>query len=201
MRSTDKLLAKLVTVILTGVALTACGSSGENALPKISIDGTRAHEYTTLGELAQDATAVVVAVPTGKEHAKPLPKDYGPADAAPTPYVQLRVIKVLSGDLQPGMIDLVSPGLDERTGKQALRAGGPYLLYITPAMYAANDPAGGYVVVGGPAGAYGATSSNAKDFNRIDTESVKLPAKITLGATDVPAAALTEQEALAQGPQ
>ena len=39
------------------------------------------------------------------------------------------------------------------------------------------------------------------DFNRIDTESVKLPAKITLGATDVPAAALTEQEALAQGPQ
>ena len=41
MRSTDKLLAKLVTVILTGAALTACGSSGENALPKISIDGTQ----------------------------------------------------------------------------------------------------------------------------------------------------------------
>lgn len=201
MRSTDKLITKALAAALAALALTACSSADENALPRISIDGTRAHEYSTLNELARDATAVVVAVPTGKEHAKALPANYGPADAAPTPYVQMRVIKVLSGDLQPGMIDLVSPGVDENTGKQALRAGGPYLLYLTPAMYAANDPAGGYVVVGGPAGAYGATASNSKDFARLDAESVKLPAKITLGATDVPAAALTEKEALAQGPQ
>lgn len=138
-------------------------------------------------------------MPTGEEHGKPLPMGFGLAEPAPTPYVQMRVINVLSGDLQPDMIDLVSPGLDERTGRQALVAGGPYLLFITPAMFGANDPAVGYVVVGGPAGAYGATSRHARDFTRLDAVSVRLPATITVGATGFPAAALTQQEALAQG--
>jgi hypothetical protein len=63
----------------------------------------------------------------------------------------MRVTRVLSGSMAPGLVDVVSPGIDEHTGRQAIGRGGPYLLFITPAMYGVDDPAGGYAVVGGPA--------------------------------------------------
>jgi hypothetical protein len=102
--------------------------------------------------------------------------------------------------MKPGLIDLVSPGVDETTGDPALGRGGPYLMYITPAMYAANDPAGGYVVVGDPAGVYGA-HGNKGEYSRIDTMSPALPATITLGRTALPGATKSEKELLRDGPR
>ena len=168
-------------------------------MPRIASEGSRAHEYTALADLAVHASAVVVAVPTGRESSKPLPEGYGSEGAAPTPYVQMRVTKVLSGTLRPGLIELVSPGIDQNTGKQALGHGGPYLMYITPAMYGPNDPAGGYVVVGGVAGVYGAKGQGSA-YLRIDTESPKLPAEITVGQTTLPGPTTSEAELVQEGP-
>ena len=203
MRSTSRAIVMTALAAMTALALAGCSATGKRddppRLPRIMVEGTR-HEYTSLAELADVASAVVVAVPTGVQFTKPLPAGYGPPDAAPTPYVQIRVTRVLSGTIRPGLIDLVSPGIDENTGEQALARGGPYLIYITPAMYRSNDPAGGYVAVGGPAGVYGATG-RGDQFARVDRESTALPPTVQLGRTDLPKAHKTEKQLLQEGPK
>jgi hypothetical protein len=188
-------------VAALGVSALA-GCSGTNAsppkLPHIAEVGTRAHEFRSVDDLAGEAVAVVVAKPTGKQFTRPLPAWDGPVGATPTPYVQMRVSKVLSGTIKPGLIDVVSPGIDENTGKEALADGGPYLMYLTLAVYAANDPAGGYAIVGGPAGVYGA-AGNTDQYARIDTESPALPPTITIGTSHLPAARKTDKQVLTHG--
>ena len=100
---------------------------------------------------------------------------------------------VLSGAVSGTIVDVVSPGIDERNGGQALAVGGPYLLFLAPAMYGPNRP------VGGPAGAFGSRGLSG-GFDRIDGESPSLPQSITLGTTHLPAVVRTEAELLAAGP-
>jgi hypothetical protein len=123
LRSTERTVSRAALAAASVLLLAGCGLGSDkndsSRLPRIAGQGSRAHEYTSLTELAQAASAVVVAVP---------------ADAAPTPYVQLRVTQVLSDRLSAGLIDLVSPGVDENTGQLALAHGGRYLIYLAPAM-------------------------------------------------------------------
>lgn len=111
--------------------------------------------------------------------------------------MRLKVTKVVSGALTDATIAVVSPGIDEDEGEPALLSGGPYLLFVTPAMYAADEPAGGYAVVGGPAGVY---ASSGDSFKRVDAGSPKLPQELTASGTTWPTALLSEQELLHRGP-
>jgi hypothetical protein len=111
----------------------------------------------------------------------------------------MRVTKVLGGGVSASEIQVVSPGVNSLTGKQVLENGGPYLLFLAPAMYAANDPAGGYVVTGGPAGLYASIKSG--QFSRVDSLSPKLPSTLTGSATELPKITKSEKQLLADGPR
>ena len=193
--------------VLIGLALVVgtsagCGSSSAPPaaqIPVFEAEGTRAYAFDSLRQLAGKASAVIVASPTGKSHSVPLPAEYGEPGAAPTQYVTVTVDRVVRGTLEKQTIDLVSPGIDENTGKLGLLDGGSYLLFITPAMYGPNDPAGGYVVVGGPAGVY-ANTGEGKTFQKVDRESPSLPATLTGTAQELPTISKTEAELLKEGP-
>ena len=201
MRSTDRVLVSALAVLsLFTVACSTRDGSSTDALPVIRAEGSRAREYHSLDELATGASALVVVRPTGRESSVPLPAtEGGTLGSAPTPFVEMRVLMVLSGAVSGTIVDVVSPGIDERNGGQALAVGGPYLLFLAPAMYGPNRPVGGYAIVGGPAGAFGSRGLSG-GFDRIDGESPSLPQSITLGTTHLPAVVRTEAELLAAGP-
>ncbi|MEV7227192.1 hypothetical protein AB0M79_09235 [Polymorphospora sp. NPDC051019] len=202
MRSTDRpRIGVLVTAVLIAASLTACGTPerADSQLPRFDIEGTRAHMYTSVQELADKASAIIVATPTGKSHSRPLPPEHGEPDSAPTRYVKMTVTKVVQGTLDAREIDLVSPGVDQSTGDLGLLSGGPFLLFVTPAMYGPNDPAGGYVVVGGPAGVY-AKATGATAFQKVDVASGSLPATLRDTPQDLPAITKTEAQLLREGP-
>ena len=178
------------------LSVTGCaGSHGSDAkVPRIAEVGSRAQVFTNVAELTQRASAVVVATSTGKLVSRPFP-----TGGAPTVYVRMHVTKVVSGAVTGTDIEVVTPGDDIDTGKPALLTGGHYLLFLTPAMYAANTPAGGYAIVGGPAGAYVAPAKS-EQFTKVDAESHALPQTITLGTTGLPAVTKTERQLLQEGP-
>ncbi len=193
-----KFLSPLLAVALLFGCSAGPTSSGTSSVPRIVSHGSRPYEYKSFEQLADHALALVIVEPTGKEMSKPLPKGYGPDDAAPTPYVEMNIVKVLGGSIKETRIDLVSPGVDENTKRQALVSGGPYLIYITPAMYGANDPAGGYVAVGGPAGVY---AFEGDGFRRVDSESPSLPASITEQSPMLTKPTKSYEQLLKEGPR
>jgi hypothetical protein len=207
MRSTSYAIG---AIALAAGVLSGCGASPTSSphtgtatkgVPVIAATGSRAREYDSLSELAETSSALVVATPTGTLHDVPLPaEDGGTDESAPTTYVQMRVVKVLSGALDKAAIDVVSPGTDERTGEAALLSGGPYLMYLTPAMYDAEKPAGGYAITGGPAGVY-ASQGRPDVYSRVDTLSPRLPEEIDVSTTTLPTVSHTEAELLRAGPQ
>ncbi|MDQ1537997.1 MAG: hypothetical protein QOE58_2390 [Actinomycetota bacterium] len=194
MRSTKAVILAVASAGLLSVAGCGTSDSSDAKVPRIAEVGSRAHIFQNVSELTERASAVVVATSTGQVVAKPFP-DGG----APTVYVRMHVSKVISGATSSPDIEVVTPGDDIETGKPALLTGGKYLLFLTPAMYAANDPAGGYAIVGGPAGAYVARAKSDQ-FTKIDAESKALPQTITLGATHLPAVTKSERQLLQEGP-
>lgn len=197
MRSTK--FAMLVLAAAAAVSMAACqaGPSAAGRVPRIDVDGTRAFEYRSLADLTTHASAVVVARPTGRTSTRPFP--YGGPGAAPTAYVQMHVTSVVSGTVPGADIDVVTPGDDTATQRSALLSAGAYLLFLTPAMYGPGDPAGGYAIVGGPAGTY-AQHGAAGQFVKVDTGSAALPDAITLGATAIPRVTKSEHQLLSEGP-
>ena len=194
MRSINGVILALTSAGL--LSLTGCGTghSSDGKVPRIAEAGSRAHIFQNVSELTERASAVVVATSTGKTVSKPFP-----TGGAPTVYVTMHVSKVVSGAVSSTDIDVVTPGDDVDTGKSALLTGGHYLLFLTPAMYAANTPAGGYAIVGGPAGAYVAGAKSDR-FTKIDAESKALPETITIGSTHLPAVTKSERQLLQEGP-
>lgn len=199
MRSTRRalLLASLGASLLLTPGCAA--EPQEGGVPVIEVAGSRAREFRTLDELAGQASAVILAHPTGEQFEVPLPAEQGgTADSAPTVYVHLVVERVLAGQLDAEEIDLVSPGIDQRNGRWSLLEGGPYVVFVTPAMYAVGEPTGGYVAVGGPAGVF-ASAGDGRVFLRVDGGSPRLPEKIDLGTTQIPAPTASEAELIRRG--
>ena len=194
MRSINAVILSLASVGL--LSLTGCGADhgSDGKVPTIADAGSRAHIFQDVSELTERASAVVVARSTGELVSRPFP-----TGGAPTVYVRMHVSKVVSGSTTSRDIEVVTPGDDVQTGKPALLTGGQYLLFITPAMYAANNPAGGYAIVGGPAGAY-VGRAGSDQFTKIDTVSEALPQTITLGKTQLPAVTKSERQLLQEGP-
>lgn len=192
-----------VLLMVTGCSVSD-GAAEQPQLPEIAEHGTRIRDFQSLEELAELANAIVIAEPTGKTHSVPLPEGYGGESSAPTPYVTMQVTEVLSGEVKGDVIEVVSPAIDERTQEQVLSSGGPWLLFLAPAMYGADDPAGGYVAVGGPAGVY--LQSGEDEYLKIDAHSEALPETISTdssrsrSASPVPEVTKTEEELLAEGP-
>ncbi|GAB3139635.1 hypothetical protein GCM10027290_09150 [Micromonospora sonneratiae] len=202
MRSTKRLrIGVIATAALIAGGLAACATPAQEGsqLPRFEVEGTRAYDYMSVQQLADKASAIILATPTGKSHSVPLPAKHGQPDSAPTQYVRMTVTSVLRGNLDVQEIDLVSPGVDVNTGKLGLLSGGPYLLFVTPAMYGPNDRAGGYVVVGGPAGVY-AKSTSASAFQKVDVDSKALPGTLSGTAQDLPLITKTEAQLLSEGP-
>lgn len=201
MRSTNHVLpALLAAMMLVSVAGCSDDTPSGQSVPRIVVEGSRSHDFKSLDELAAKANAILVVKPTGRQDSVPLPEEHGGTpDSAPTPFVEMEVVQVVSGSVQGDVIRVVSPGIDEGTGGQALLTGGPYLVFVAPAMYEADDPVGGYVIVGGPAGVF--ASGGAKNqFARADSESTSLPAEVSLTGTRLPKVTKTEEQLLAEGP-
>jgi len=177
------------------------GSSETDTIPRVASIGSRAHEFTSLSEIADLSSALVVAEPTGEQHDVPLPPEEGGTDtSAPTTFARMRVTQVISGDVSEKTIDVVSPGTDEKTGRPALLTGGPYLMYLTPAMYGPDQPVGGYAIAGGPAGVY-ASEGAAGIFARVDAESPRLPQEIDPTDAPPPMTSHTSNQLLHAGPR
>jgi hypothetical protein len=194
MRSTKAVILAVTSAGLLSVAGCGSGHGSDAKIPTIAEAGSRAHVFTDVAQLTERASAVVVATSTGKLVSRPFP-----TGGAPTVYVRMHVSKVVSGSVTGTDIEVVTPGDDVGTGKPALLTGGHYLLFLTPAMYAADKPAGGYAIVGGPAGAYVAPAKSER-FSKIDAESHALPQTITLGTTRLPAVTKSERQLLQEGP-
>lgn len=201
MRSTSKYLQViLVVAALIGVAGCSGESVSSQSIPRIVVDGSRARSYNSLDDLADKANAIAIVKPTGEQKSVPLPRDQGgTADSAPITFVEMEVVRVISGSLQGDVVNVVSPGIDANTGGQALLSGGPYLVFLAPAMYGINAPVGGYVIVGGPAGVF--AKGRAKDtFLRLDDESTSLPSEVVAAGNKLPKITKTEAELLSEGP-
>jgi len=200
--------AEFAPLALVVAVAAACSSGVADArIPEIHVEGSRAVEYRSLAALADRSSAIVVVEPTGEQAVVPLPSGYGEAGAAPTLYDKVRVARVLAGEVAGDTIRVVSPGIDANTGRSALSGGGPYLLFVAPAMYGADDPAGGYVVTGGPAGLFAAAqpdarhSSSTVSFLRVDDESPALPESIdTTDRASLPQITRSEAQLLREGP-
>ena len=194
------MIATAVASLVLGVG--GCAADGRDIasdVPIIEALGTRPAEYTSVEQLAGNASAIVVVTPTGKTREEPLPQEQGGTKgSAPTLYLTVKVERVLSGSLDASTIDVVSPGTDKRTAKPALAAGRAFLLFITPAMYAADRPAGGYAIVGGPAGMYASTGAT---FAKVDTESPQLPNTVDADKAAWPTITLSEADLLHRGPR
>lgn len=203
MRSTKPIAA---TAVLASLALLAgCASDTDPAgadrphIPKIVSEGSRAQEYTSVTQLAEKASAIIVGKPVGEEFVRPMPSKSAAPGAAGTPYVRMKVIQVLAGKVSGKTIDVVSPGTDQATGKAATAQGGPYVMFLAPAMYQKDSPAGGYAIVGGPAGLYATLDSTSTTFTKVDTESPSLPKRLSI-TQDMPTITKTEAQLLAEGP-
>ncbi|MFL6174427.1 MAG: hypothetical protein ACJ716_16170 [Marmoricola sp.] len=195
----------MISSMLVIALASACGhhtaqhQAATVRVPNLQEVGSRAHEYTSLDQVAAIANALVLATPTGRQSSTPLPVRPGDGpDPAPTTYVEMHIEKVLSGSVKSSTVQVVSLGQDENTGGPALLTGGPFLMYLAPAMYGAHDPAGGYVVAGGPAGAY--VSDGLGTYLKLDSLDPGLPSTIS-SAADLPETNHSESELLAIGPQ
>ena len=191
MRSTRSRLA--LAAFLPTLLLSACAST-QPETPRFPELGTRTREYGSLADLAAASSAVVIAKPTGKVKEVPLPNS---VRSAPTPFVTLTVTRVLSGSVSETTIQFVSPGLDT-SGHLGLVDGGPYLLFVQPAVYGPSQPAGGYVATGGPAGVF-ASSDNGRSFAKTDEGSPLLPSRIDLRGSALPAAGRAEEQIIKMG--
>ncbi|NYG06856.1 hypothetical protein BJ986_001343 [Phycicoccus badiiscoriae] len=203
MRSTEPLVG---TAVLASLALLAGCASGNNPaasdqphIPRIVSEGSRAQEYTSITQLADKASAIILGKPVGEQFVRPMPSRRAAPGVAGTPYVRIQVIKVLSGKVSGKTIDVVSPGTDEVTGKAATAQGGPYVMFLAPAMYQKNSPAGGYAIVGGPAGLYATLDSSSTSFTKVDRESPSLPKQLST-TRDIPIITKSEGQLLAEGP-
>jgi len=203
-----------VVGLIALVLLSSCSAGNtQQALPSFSTDGVSlAHRYNGVADLASISSAVVVVTPTGGGTTRPLPALPGVEESpAPVEYVTMTVVRVVSGSLGDGSrsaaktIDIVSPGIDQNTGKLALLTGGPYLLFITPAMLAPGKALGGYVVSGGPNGVFGVTDTRNPDVFRsaFRVENASLPESIDVrnSASEIPAITHSEAELIQIGPQ
>lgn len=202
MRSTKALVCSVAAAVSLPL-LAGCSSAGsegsQSQIPRIVSEGSRAQVYTSLDQLAAKSNAIIIGKPTGTEFVRPMPAKSAAPDAAGTPYVRIKVVKVLAGQVSGREIDVVSPGTDQHTGKAATARGGPYVMFLAPAMYQKDSPAGGYAIVGGPAGLYATTDSASQDYTRVDQESPALPARLNV-TSKLPSITKTEAQLLAEGP-
>jgi len=113
----------------------------------------------------------------------------------------MTIVRVLSGSLSSTNIDVVSPGDDVSTGKSALLGARSFLLYLTPAMYSKDSPAGGYAVVGGPAGVFSLQHGTSSKYLKIDGLSADLPSMVQVGKTTLPPVTKTAKQLLDEGPR
>lgn len=204
---TQKSLIGLTLLASVAVAASGCGaaatteaapSAHESATLKLREMGESALEPKSFDEIAEIASALVEAVPTGNSTQLPLPKEQGgTADSAPIVFIEMKVTEVVAGSLKEDVINVVTPGDDVSTGKPALTQDGPFLMYITPAMYAANQPVGGYVVTAGPAGLYEETGND--NFSKVDMDNTTLPESVD--PDDLPEPTKSESTLLREGPK
>jgi hypothetical protein len=199
MRSTRRFAATIAVAAISISALGGCTSGAKDEpLPVFENLGSRLREYDNLNDLARYASAIVVVESTGERSEVAFPiSQGGTKDSAPTEFYTLKVDEVLSGSLDAKTIQVVSPGIDENTGKSALARSGQMVLFITPAMYAADQPVGGYAIVGGPSGMFVKSGS---DFLKVDSEAPGLPKSVDKDTTKWPQITKTEKQLLHEGP-
>lgn len=197
----------VVALAALTIGVGACGGTeGPDAtpressaeVPKIVVDGSRAIEYRSLDQLAEEAVAVAVIESTGNTREVPLPVHHGGTEAsAPTVLAEVRAVQLIDGELQDSTVLVVTPGQDQNGREVLTTPGETFVAFLTPALYGPGDPVGGYAIVGGPAGIY---AESQGEFHRIDEHSPSLPATITAESFALPTVGLTEAEAIEQGP-
>ncbi|WP_435299002.1 hypothetical protein [Timonella sp. A28] len=166
----------------------------------VRVEGERAENFVSLDQLAQKSSAIVHVEPTGNTKSVPLSAIDGADGSAPIEYIELAVANIIDGAVEGEAIWVVSPGVEDETARPALTSPRSYILFLAPAMYAANEPIGGYVVVGGPAGMFVEGTNARTTFFKVDPLSEDLPNTIDSATTDFPKITKTEEELLHEGP-
>jgi hypothetical protein len=139
-----------------------------------AVDVSRAREYSTLTDLALDARLVVVGTPTGDIRRNPY---YGDADT-PFGIIDFAVSQTLFG--QPDKLVQVSVEASQTNGEirsDKLENGKTYLLFLTP--QGPRSPSV-YTIVGYKAGMFEESATGV--FTLLDSESPKLPSKVSIDA-------------------
>ncbi|MFT3889509.1 MAG: hypothetical protein QM713_15295 [Arachnia sp.] len=189
--------AALGGVVLAG-ALAASGCAAEKRVaPKVRSQASRVWLYSSLAELAEDSTAIVLVKVTGDKWRT------GPYSDSKHRLVTVTLTRLISGELSVGsergteflVYDAVGPDVD---GNPALATGWSFLMFLQPMAYGVNDPHpdGAYVQIGGPSGAFAEVEDGV--FDRIDEETA-LPTRVTLAEVEPLQAGKTEEQVLAEG--
>jgi hypothetical protein len=136
------------------------------------VDGSAAHAYSSLKELAHDASAVVRLSFTGQvtvEH----------VGTAPFSVNVMHVDQVLRGSLPSITVKLrtlgAPPGSTEASGATTLTQGVSYIVFVTPFTFGPGSTTDQYVIVGGRAGLFRVDQGNVV---RLDHDSTQLPASL-----------------------
>lgn len=182
-----------------GAIFLGAGCVSRPRVPDIVFGGSRAREFTSLSDLAHSSCALAVVTPTGKFH--PVPLEDAEPDSAPIPFCEMKVSQVVAGRFDRTSALVVSIGKDRKTQTEAFLDGGPFLVFLAPAItLPGRQFADGYVAVGGPAGAYVSDGTDYR-FLKIDKDSPKLPDVVdTRSRSAFSTGYKTEQQILAEGP-
>lgn len=205
MSTKSRSIAAIAALGFVAASLVGCAQLAAKAQPNAIADTSLLafatevslpFEYVSFEQLADKASAIVVVKPTGKSKTVPLPRKHG-GDVATAliPFIEVKVQQVLGGTLSADTILLVIPGFEPWADSVEVLEDGTYLVFIAPAMYAANDPIGGYVAVGGSRGVYIA-ADDSEIFVPVDLSNSQLPGVISLRKTLLPQIMNTEEELL-----
>jgi hypothetical protein len=143
-----------------------------------------AKEYTSLGELRQDATSVAVLSPNSVRHVETIA-------GVPFTVTTVNVVETISGATLPATLELRQSGDGSDPSLPVVSNSRGYLAYLEPFELQRGAPVTGeYVVVGVLQGLFeqvdgqsvptGPAAAASTTFGRVDPDATSLPSTVTV---------------------
>lgn len=165
-----KCAAALAGVVSVGALLAACGqgnsgvqsSSVQHVLgaPQVYAFDSAAQSVSSLQDVADDTTDIVVAVWTGKSHDEFV-------GGTPYPVSEMQITEVIQGTMRSGTVAVRLGYTDVNTGRSPLDTEGAYLLFLKPFWFEPGKSTGQYTTAAGPYGVFFTAQDSGTDFTSI----------------------------------
>jgi hypothetical protein len=140
-------LRTALTVAVIAAVTTACGA--EPAPDQVTVEGSHAHTYSSLTELATDSSAVVIVTATAGTKTTPMD------EAGDSPYeatvTEVHVDKVLRGETDETTLSVRQPFTADMKAPEfspLLKPDERYLLFVTPFEFQRGKSTGQWVITG-----------------------------------------------------